>query len=101
MDYPKWSYDMKMHLYGLHPSIWEVVVVGVTPTTDGVPMAEQAQDYFHNAQDVRVITSSLCAQEFNKIRNVEVTKKIWDMLREAHEGTMKLEKARWICCNES
>jgi hypothetical protein len=40
-DYPKWSYDMKMHLYGLHPSIWKVVVVGVTPTTNGVPTAEQ------------------------------------------------------------
>jgi hypothetical protein len=53
MDYLKWSYDMKMHLYGLHPSIWEVVVVAV-----------------------RVITSSLCAQEFNKVRNVEVAKKI-------------------------
>jgi hypothetical protein len=24
MDYPKWSYDMKMHLYGLHPSIWKL-----------------------------------------------------------------------------
>jgi hypothetical protein len=49
MDYPKWSYDMKMHLYGLHSSIWEVVVVGVTPPTNGAPTAEQAQDYFHNA----------------------------------------------------
>jgi hypothetical protein len=45
-DYPKWSYDMKMNLYGLHPSIWEVVVVGVTPPTNGVPTAEQVQDYF-------------------------------------------------------
>jgi hypothetical protein len=61
MDYPKWSYDMKMHLYGVHPSIWEVIVVGVAPPTNGVPTAEQAQDYFRNAQAVRVITSSLCA----------------------------------------
>jgi hypothetical protein len=41
---PKWSYDMKIHLYGLHPSIWEVVVVGVTPPMNSVPTAEQAQD---------------------------------------------------------
>jgi hypothetical protein len=39
-------------------------------------MAEQAQDYFYNAQAVRVITSSLCAQEFNKVHNIEVAKKI-------------------------
>jgi hypothetical protein len=67
---------MKMQLYGLHPSIWEVVIVGVTPPTNGVPTTEQAQDYFQNAQAVRVITSSLCAQEFNKICNVEVAKNI-------------------------
>jgi hypothetical protein len=29
-DYPKWAYDMQMHLYGLHPSLWKIVVVGVT-----------------------------------------------------------------------
>jgi hypothetical protein len=62
------------------------VVVGVTPPTNGVPTVEQAQEYFRNAQAVRVITSFLCAQEFNKVCNVEVAKKIWDILREAHEG---------------
>ncbi|PUZ66511.1 hypothetical protein GQ55_3G316900 [Panicum hallii var. hallii] len=85
---------MKMHLYGLHPSIWEVVVVVVTPPTNGVPTAEQAQDYFRNAQAMRVITSSLCAQEFNKLRNVEIAKKIWDTLREAHVGTDELREGK-------
>jgi hypothetical protein len=23
-DYPKWAYDMQMHLYGLHPSLWRL-----------------------------------------------------------------------------
>jgi hypothetical protein len=93
-DYPKWSYNMKMHLYKLHPSIWDVVVVGVTHSTNSVPMAEQAQDYFHNVQAMGVITSSLCAQEFNKVRNVEVAKKIWDTLREAHEGTDEVREGK-------
>ncbi|RLN09026.1 hypothetical protein C2845_PM11G01610 [Panicum miliaceum] len=56
-DYPKWSYDMQMHLYAFHPSVWEVVVVSVTPPRNGIPTAEQSQDYFRNAQAVRVITS--------------------------------------------
>jgi hypothetical protein len=30
-DYPKWAYDMQIHLYGLHPSLWKIVVVGVSP----------------------------------------------------------------------
>jgi hypothetical protein len=85
---------MKMHLYGLHPSIWEVVVVGVTPTTNGVPTAEQAQDYFRNAQAVRFITSFLCAQKFNKVCNVKVAKKIWDILGVAHKGTDKVREGK-------
>jgi hypothetical protein len=63
------------------------MVVGVTPPMNGVPTTEQAQHYFRNVQAVRVIRSSLCAQEFNKIHNVEVAKQIWDTLKEAHEGT--------------
>ncbi|RLM61342.1 uncharacterized protein C2845_PM14G03410 [Panicum miliaceum] len=85
---------MKMNLYGLHSSISEVVVADVTPPTNGVPSAEQAQDYFREAQAVRVITSSLCAQEFNRVRNVEIAKKIWDILREAHEGTDEVREGK-------
>ncbi|RCV25557.1 hypothetical protein SETIT_5G176100v2 [Setaria italica] len=85
---------MKMHLYGLQPSIWEVVVVGVTPSKNGVPMAEQAQYYFRNAQVVRVITGSLCAQEFNKVWSIEIAKVIWDTLKEAHEGTNQVREGK-------
>jgi hypothetical protein len=34
-DNPKWAYDMQMHLYGLHPSIWKIVVVCVTIPAEG------------------------------------------------------------------
>uniref|UniRef100_K3Y1N6 DUF4219 domain-containing protein n=1 Tax=Setaria italica TaxID=4555 RepID=K3Y1N6_SETIT len=93
-DYPKWGYDMKMHFYGLHPSIWEVVVVSVTSPKNGIPTAEQAQDYFRNAQAIRVITGSLCAQEFNKVRSVEIAKVIWDTLKEVHEGTDQVREGK-------
>ena len=83
-----------MHLYGLHPSVWEVVCVGVTPPVNGVPTAEQAQDYFRNAQAVRVMTSSLCIQEFNKVLNVQIAKKIWHTLKEAHEGTDQVREGK-------
>lgn len=99
-DYPKWAYDMKMHLYGLHPSIWEVVVVGVTPPKNGIPTTEQAQDYFRNAQAVRVITGFLCAQEFNKVRSVECAKVIWDTLKEAHEGTDQVREGKMDLIHE-
>jgi hypothetical protein len=34
-DYPKWAYDMQMHLYRLHPSLRKIVVVGVTILAEG------------------------------------------------------------------
>jgi hypothetical protein len=45
-------------------------------------------------QAVRVITSSLYAQEFNKVLNVEVAKQICDTLREAHEGTNEVREGK-------
>ena len=76
--------------------------VRMTPPVNVVPTAEQAQDYFHNAQAVRVITISLCIQEFNKVRNVEIAKKIWDILRKKlMEGPMKSMRAILICCKEN
>jgi hypothetical protein len=76
MDFRKSSYDMKVHLYKFHSFIWEVVIVCVTPPKTGVPTNEQSQDYFHNAQVVRLIIDSLCAQLFNKIHSIEVAKVI-------------------------
>jgi hypothetical protein len=61
-DYPKWDYDMQMHLYGLHPSLWKIVVVGVTIPAEGEALTiEHEQDLHHNVQATRVITGSLCA----------------------------------------
>ena len=59
-----------------------------------MPTAEQAQDYFRNAQATRVITGSLCIQEFNKVRIVEIAKKIWDTLKKAHEGTNQVREGK-------
>jgi hypothetical protein len=87
-DYPKWGYDMQMHIYGLHPSPWKIVVVGVTIPTEGEALTlEHKKDLHHNVQATRVITGSLCAQELNKVRNIQIAKVIWDTLKEAHEGT--------------
>ena len=68
--------------------------VGVTPPINGVPTADKAQDYFRNAQAARVITGSLCIQEFNKVRIVEIAKKIWDTLKKAHEGTNQVRDGK-------
>jgi hypothetical protein len=55
-DYPKWAYDMQMHLYGLHPSLWKIVVVSVAiPTEEEALTLEHEQDLHRNMQ----VTSKL------------------------------------------
>jgi hypothetical protein len=99
-DYPKWAYDMQMHLYGLHPSLWKIVVVGVTIPAEGEALTiEHEQDLHRNVQATRVITGSLCAQEFNKVQNIQIAKVIWDTLKEAHEGTKHVRQGKMDLIN--
>jgi hypothetical protein len=100
-DYPKWAYDMQMHLYGLHPSLWKIVVVGVTVPTEGEALTiEHEEDLHRNVQATRVITGSLCAQEFNKVRNIQISKVIWDTLKEAHVGTEHVRQGKMDLINK-
>jgi hypothetical protein len=87
-DYPKWAYDMQIHLYKLHPSLWKTVCVGVTISAEGEALTiEHEQDLHRDVQAIKIITGSLCAHEFNEVRNIQIAKVIWDTLKEAHEGT--------------
>jgi hypothetical protein len=99
-DYPKWAYDMQMHLYGLHPSLWKIVVVGVKIPAEGEALTiEHEQDLHRNVQATRVILGSLCAQEFNKVQNIQIAKVIWDTLKEAHEGTEHVRQGKMDLIN--
>ena len=68
--------------------------VGVKRPNKGKMTPELAQDYHRNAQATRIITSSLSAQEFNKIQHVEVAKDIWNILKESHEGTSMIKEGK-------
>jgi hypothetical protein len=89
-----------MHLYGIHPSLWKIVVVGVTIPAEGEALTiEHEQDLHRNVQATRVITRSLCAQEFNKVRNIQIAKVIWYTLKEAHEGTKHVRQGKMDLIN--
>ena len=67
-DYAHWSEDIQVHLYGLNPHLWTVVCVGVPQLgEDEVATPKHEHDMFRNAQAVRVIRSSLCKMEYNKV----------------------------------
>jgi hypothetical protein len=76
------------------------VVVGVTIPTEGEALTiEHEQDLHRNVQATRVITGSLCAQEFNKVWNIQIAKVIWDTLKEAHEGTEHVRQGKMDLIN--
>src|SRR5213083_3287824 len=81
---------MKMHLIALHPSLWEVVNVGVRMPKSGEEMTlEMMVDLHRNAQATSVILSSLSQEELNKVNRLGVAKDIWDSLQVSHEGDHK------------
>ena len=77
LNYADWVNKMKMHLIALHPSLWEVVNVGVRMPKNGEDMTpEMMVDLHRNAQATSVIVSSLSQEEFNKVNGLEVAKDI-------------------------
>src|SRR6266542_4300222 len=90
LNYADWVNKMKMHLIALHPSLWEVVNVGVRMPKCGEEMTpEMMVDLHRNAQATSVILTSLSQEEFNKVNGLEVAKVIWDTLQVSHEGDHK------------
>ena len=94
-DYARWSEDMQVHLYGLNPHLRTVVCVGVPQLgEDEVTTPEYEHDMFCNAQAVRVIRSSLCTMEYNKVRGIVSAKEIRDTLKMSHEGNDEVKEGK-------
>jgi hypothetical protein len=87
---------MRWHLFSLHPSIWEIVCVGIEqPERDDESFGPTMQQLFHrNAQAATILLSSLSREEFDKVDGLQSAKEIWDTLKVAHEGTKTIRKAR-------
>jgi hypothetical protein len=88
-DYSWQSVKMKSHLYSLHPSIWDVVDLEMKiPKTDDEDYdSDEATQIIHcNSQAIMVLLASLCREEYNKVKRLQTTKDIWDMLKTVHES---------------
>jgi hypothetical protein len=62
---------MKSHLYSLHPSICDVVEIGMEiPDSDNnnYNLVEVEQIVHHNSQVTMVLLASLCREEYNKVK---------------------------------
>jgi hypothetical protein len=80
---------MRHHLTSLHKSILDIVEYGAQ-----VPMVgdkdydsdEAGQIRHFNSQATTILLASLCREEYNKMQGLKTAKKIWDVLKTAHEG---------------
>jgi hypothetical protein len=88
-DYNMWSDKMRHHLTSLHTSIWDVVEIGVqvpSPGDEDYDSDEVAQIRHFNSQATTILLASLSREEYNKVQGLKSAKKIWDVLKTAHEG---------------
>jgi hypothetical protein len=88
-DYSRWSEMMKYHLTSLHTSIWDIVKFGAQEPSVGdedYDADEVAQIRHLNSQATTIFLTSLSREEYNKVQGLKSAKKIWDVLKTAHEG---------------
>jgi hypothetical protein len=95
-NYSQWRTNMRWHLFSLHPSLWEIVCVGIEQLdSDYESFGPTMQQLFHhNAQAATILLSSLSREEFDKVDGLQSAKEIWYTLKVAHEGTKTIRKAR-------
>jgi hypothetical protein len=64
LNYDEWADKMKSHIIGVHPSLWEIVNIGMNKLAQGEEMTlEMMQEVHRNAQEVSIIKGSLCSEE--------------------------------------
>jgi hypothetical protein len=72
LNYDEWPNKKKSHLIGVHPSLWEIVHVGVNKPTQGEEMtSELMQEVHRNPQVVSIIKGSLSPKEYRKVQGRE------------------------------
>jgi hypothetical protein len=81
----EWADKMRSHLIGVHPSLLEIVNIGVCKPTLGEEMTlEMMQDVHRNAQAASIIKGRLSEEEYHKVQGREDAPDIWRILKRCH-----------------
>jgi len=95
LNYDEWSNKMQYYLFGIHPSLWEVVNVGIyKPNEDEEMTPEMVQDMHRNAQAVSILLGHLEGEEYRRVEGLKDAKLIWDTIKMSHEGDSKSRRQR-------
>jgi hypothetical protein len=86
LNYDEWADNMKSYLIGVHPSLWEIVNIGMNKPAQGKEMMpEMMQEVHRNARVVSIIKGSLSPKEYRKVQGREDACDIWSILKMSHE----------------
>jgi hypothetical protein len=102
-DYCMWSDKMRHHLTSLHKSIWDIVEYGAQVPKVGNKDydSDEADQIRHfNSQAKTILLASLCREEYNKVQGLKTAKKIWNVLKTAHEGDEVTKITKWETIEE-
>jgi hypothetical protein len=89
---------MRHHLTSLHSSIWDIIEFGTQVPSVGdeaYDSDEVAQIRHFDSQATTMLLASLCREEYKKVQGLKSAKKIWDVLKTAHEGDEVTKITKW------
>jgi hypothetical protein len=94
-NFAKWKHLMRAYLIGLHTGRWEIVCSGFEPPEKPKePTNEEVTAIHHNGQATSIRLSALDGNEYNRVMNEDVAKRIWDTLHLAREGVDKVRRVK-------
>ncbi|KAJ1253494.1 hypothetical protein BS78_K248900 [Paspalum vaginatum] len=95
LNYDEWSNKMQFYLFGVNPSLWEVVNVGIyKPKEDEEMTPKMVQDMRRNAQAVSFHLGHLEGEEYQRLEGLNDAKLIWDTIKMSNEGDSKSRRKR-------
>jgi hypothetical protein len=77
-DYSHWSHQMQYLLFSLHPSIWDIVDNGMSIPSihdENYNKVELEELIQRNAQATTDLLASLCREEYNKVNDLQISRK--------------------------
>ena len=85
-DYPYWKNKMRMHLEAIDKDLWDIVDKGI-PEATLMTSAEVVKKNWQLVAKARsIIGAHLNKAQFNRVSDLDTTKKMWMRLSKVNEG---------------
>jgi hypothetical protein len=93
-NYDYWKIRMKAHLKTMGRKIWKIVIEGYVILDKETMSKQDEENELLNDQAVNVLYGALDIGKFNRVKGLESAHGIWEKLKEIHEGSNTIKKAK-------